>query len=114
MTRHVGAVLFDDSTRLYLIYDGAADVALRPLFATEEAARDWLQAGMPALTKSDEADGTDEPVTVIVDIAPAAEKELGLAGRFPSRASKQAAWLTGARSFLEMAYQNGATACREF
>ncbi len=113
MTRHVGAVLFDDSTRLYLIYDGAADMALRPLFATEEAAQNWLQAGMPALPKPAAA-VTDEPVTVIVDVALAAEKELGLAGRFPSRASKQAAWLTGARSFLEMAYQNGATACREF
>ncbi|MEA5098586.1 MAG: hypothetical protein VB032_08645 [Burkholderiaceae bacterium] len=114
MAGQIGAVVFADSARLYLVYDGTMDIALRPLFPTEQAARDWLVAGMPVVAKPNEAEPSDEAVTVIVDLALEADGELGLAGHFPSRASKENLWLTGPRSFLEMAYQNGATACREF
>ncbi len=113
MTRYVGAVLFEDSTRLYLIYDGIADAATRPLFATEKAARDWLESGMLKLSTPKDADVSEQAVTLIVDITLEGIDEIGMAGRFASRASKTAMWLTGPRSFMEMVYENGATASRD-
>jgi hypothetical protein len=106
VTRYVGAVLFDDSTRLYLIYDGLADAALRPLFLTEQAARDWLAAGAQITHMPDAAENSEEAVTLIADVT------FEQAG-FASRASKRAMWLTGPRSFLELFYENGATASSE-
>lgn len=108
----VGAAIFEDGTKLYLAYDGLADKAMQPLFATEHAARDWIasrrqNADAPTL---DEA--AEEPVTIMLDVTPQAQGGLGMAGSFASRASRSAMWLTGPRSFLEMAYENGATASR--
>lgn len=114
MTRNVGAVLFDDATRLYLIYDDAANLALRPLFQTESAARDWLASGMPMPPEPKQAKDSEEGVTLIMDIALEHDRALAAHIRFASRASRKAMWLTGPRSFLEMAYENGATASREF
>jgi len=112
VTSYVGAVMFADKSKLYLIYDGAMDVALRPLFLTEKAAQDWANAGMPALNRTD-TDTADEAVTVFPDAAEA-DKGSGFGDHFASRASRKSMWLTGSRSFMEMVYQNGATACREF
>jgi hypothetical protein len=114
VTMNVGAVIFEDSTRLHLIYDDTANAALRPLFATEKAARDWLQAGMPKISEPKNADVSEENVALVMDIALEKEGALGLYGKFASRASKKTMWLTGPQSFMEMIYQNGATACREF
>ena len=114
MAGYVGAVIFGDSSRLYLIYDGTLDAAKRPLFRTEKEACDWHEAGAPPLNKPNEADESDEPVTVMTDLALDENGETGLHGSFASRASKKAMWLTGSRSFMEMIYANGATACRDF
>lgn len=113
MTGYVGAVVFGDSARLYLVYDGMADVAMRPLFPTEQAAREWLAAGMPGSREPADAVSSEETVTLIIDLAIEREGGLCQATRFVSRASKKAMWLTGPRSFMEMVYQNGATASRE-
>jgi len=112
--KFVGAVIFEDSTRLYLIYDSATDTALRPLFATESAALNWQAQGMPKVREPDEAGATEEPVTVVMSLDMEKTGELGLSGRFASRASRKANWLTGSRSFYEMIYLNGATASRVF
>ena len=112
MAKSVGAVIFEDSTRLYLIFDGALDTAMRPLFRTEQAAQEWLNARMPHISEPTQAEASEEAVTILMDLE--LESLPGSAGRFASRASKQALWLTGPRSFLEMAYQNGATASRAF
>ena len=114
MTRHVGAVIFEDSTRLYFIYDDTVDAAMRPLFSAEKAARDSQQAGVLKCNTPDEAGASDEVVTIISDLALEADGGLSLISNFPSRASKKAMWLTGPRSFLEMVYENGATASRTF
>ncbi|MBS1188070.1 MAG: hypothetical protein H6R04_2088 [Burkholderiaceae bacterium] len=113
MTRYVGAVIFADQSKLYLIYDGMMDVALRPLFLTEKAALEWANAGMPASNGPRDVDSSDEAVTVIPDVAETANGS-GIGSHFASRASKKSMWLTGPCSFMEMVYQNGATACREF
>lgn len=111
MSSTVGAVIFADTTKLYLIFDENMNTALRPLFSTEQAAREWLQSGAKPIPKPSGATTSEEPVTLIMDL----ELEgMGDAVSFTSRASKQAMWLTGPRSFLEMAYINGATASREF
>jgi hypothetical protein len=114
VTKHIGAVLFEDATRLYLIYDGMADVALRPLFPSEKAAQDWLAAGAKVLQTPPDADMSEEAVTVIADVSQVPDRGAGSGGGFASLASKQAMWLTGPRSFLELIYENGATASREF
>ena len=114
MTRYVGAAIFQDSTRLYLIYDGMLDSAMRPLFPTEKAARDWLEAGLPTLNEPNETDAFEEAVTIVTDVADAKNGVLCLIGSFASRASRKAMWLTGSRSYLEMMYENGATASRAF
>lgn len=114
MSKCVGAVIFEDSTRLYLIYGGVADAAMRPLFSTEQAARDWHETGSPKVKEPDNASATEEAVTVVADVALENSGALGLVGRFASRASKKAMWLTGSRSFMEMIYENGATASRVF
>jgi hypothetical protein len=111
VTKYVGAVIFTDSTRLYLIFDGAADAAMRPLFPTEKAARDWLTAGMPKINEPYEADASEEAVSIIADVTDEGSG-LGSVGSFASRASKTSMWLTGPRSFLELVYENGATASR--
>lgn len=112
MSMQIGAVIFDDASRLYLIYDGMQDTALRPLFPTVQAAREWLASGLRGQTEPDEASFFEEPVTLVPDVS--LEKEIGLAGSFASQASRKSMWLTGPRSFLEMAYTNGATASRAF
>ena len=109
---HVGAVAFEDATRLYLIYDSVADAARRPLFPTEVAARNWLEQGMPIMATPHEADTTEKAVTIISDVALERSGEMAFVVKFASRASKQALWLTGPRSFLELVYENGATASR--
>ena len=114
MTKYVGAVLFHDASRLYLIFDGQADAALRPLFATPQAARAWLQQGMPKISEPLGVADSDEAVELIIDVALEQSGDLKQAGSFASRASKSGMWLTGARSFLEMAYVNGATASRAY
>lgn len=114
MTRYIGAVIFEDLTRLYLVYDGMADAAMRPLFPTEKAARDWLDAGMPRVAESKDAEASEEAVTLIIDVELEKDGGLGPVARFASRASKKSMWLTGSRSFMEMIYQNGATASRVF
>jgi hypothetical protein len=114
VARSVGAVIFEDSTKLYLLYDNVANAAMRPLFPTEKAARDSLHAGAMKQTEQKDADASEEHVTLIMDIALEKEGLPSSAISFVSRASKKAMWLTGPRSFLEMIYENGATACREF
>jgi len=114
VTRHVGAVIFEDSTRLYLIYDSTMDAAIRPLFPTEKMARDWHESGASEVNRQNEAGASEEAVTIITDVALEKEGRAGLAGSFASRASKKAMWLTGPRSFMEMVYENGATACRVY
>ena len=114
MTKYVGSVIFPDMARLYLVYDGTADAAARPLFATEQAARDWLKAGMPKVAEPKNSDAYEEAVTLVIDLELEKSEGLGQIGRFASRASRSTMWLTGARSFMEMIYQNGATACRVF
>ena len=89
MTRYVGLVIFEDATRLYLIYDGALDKAMRPLFLTESAAREWLASGMPKLNEPHDAGADEEAVTLILDCALDDSGELCFAGSFASRASKQ-------------------------
>lgn len=113
MTKQIGAAIFEDATKLYLIYDGVTDTAMRPLFFAEQAARDWLAVGMPERTAPHEVDAPDAPVTVIPDINDM-EKGVASVGSFPSSASKKATWLTGPVSFLEMVYTNGATVSRVF
>ncbi len=112
MARSVGAVVFEDATRLYLVFDCMTDNAMRPLFSTDRAAQDWLDRGMPNISAPKETAASEEPVTIITDIALERNSEGGLVGRFASRASKKAMWLTGPRSFLELIYENGATASR--
>jgi len=114
VAKNVGAVIFEDSTRLYLVYDGMLDAAMRPLFATEQAAREWLEAGARGRSGPNEADVSEEAVTIITDLAPDESGGLCLLGSFASRASKKAMWLTGPRSFMEMVYENGATASRAY
>lgn len=114
MTKYVGAVIFEDSTRRYLVYDGMADAAMRPLFSTEKAAQDWLDAGMPKVAGPSDAEASEESVTLIIDVTLEKDVGLGPVARFASRASKKSLWLTGPRSFMEMIYQNGATASRVF
>jgi len=114
VTKYVGAVIFEDSTRLYLIYDGVLDAAMRPLFSTEKAARDWLEAGTSTSNGPQEADASEEAVTIIADVTPGEDGKICLVGSFPSHASKKAMWLTGPRSYLELMYANGATASRAF
>lgn len=112
MERSIGAVVFEDSTRLYLIFDGITDNALRPLFSTENAAQNWLDRGMPKTSAPEEAVASEQAVTIITDIVLERKGGSKLVGRFASRASKEAMWLTGPRSFLELIYENGATASR--
>lgn len=114
MKKYVGAVVFEDSTRLYLIYDGMLDVAMRPLFPTEKTARDWHKAGAPTCNEPEEAAASEEAVTIITDVTPGEDGKICLVGSFASRASKKTMWLTGPRSYLEMMYENGATASRAF
>ena len=114
MTRTVGAVVFADSSRLYLVFDETANAALRQLFPSESAAREWLQsADKPLMAPKGPLDA-EEAVTLIMDISLEQDPNMRAAIRFASRAARQALWLTGPRSFLEMAYENGATASREF
>ena len=96
MSMQIGAVIFNDATRLYLVYDGMQDAALRPLFPTMQAAREWLAHGTRSQTEPDEATAFEEPVTLVPDIS--LEKEMGLAGSFASQASRKSMWLTGPRS----------------
>lgn len=113
MAKCVGVVLFEDATKLYLIYDGMLDKAMRPLFPTENAAREALAPGARMPGEQDDAKASEEAVTIIPDIAFVRDGMPALAGSFASRASKKALWLTGPRSFMEMAYENGATANRD-
>jgi len=114
VTKYVGAVIFEDSTKLYLIYDGMLDAAMRPLFPTEKAARELLEAREPTSHRPQEVDASEEAVTVITDVAPGEDGKICLIGSFASRASKKTMWLTGPRSYMEMMYENGATASRAF
>lgn len=114
MTKNVGAAVFADATRLYLVFDDTMNIALRPLFPTEKAARDWLQSGTKTIPEPKHAAGSEEDITLIIDLALESDPRLAAAARFASRASRKAMWLTGPRSFMEMAYENGATASREF
>lgn len=113
MSQQVGAVIFEDGSRLYLIFDDAHNQALRPLFASVAAARAWLDRGLPSAS-SPKTPEPEEAVRLITDIALEADQTLLPHISFASRASRQAMWLTGPRSFMEMIYENGATACREF
>ncbi|RJX32846.1 MAG: hypothetical protein C4516_03690 [Oxalobacter sp.] len=114
MSKTVGAVTFSDGSSLYLVFDEMLNAALRPLFPTENAARDWMQSGAKTQPEPKEAILSEETVTLMIDLTLESDPKLAAAARFASRASRKAMWLTGPRSFLEMAYENGATASREF
>ncbi len=114
MTRKIGAVIFEDATRLFLIYDETANAALRPLFLSEKAARDWLRGNTPTPVTPKKAAESEENVKLIMDISLEQDKAYLSHISFASRASRKDLWLTGPRSFMEMIYENGATACREF
>lgn len=114
MTRNIGAVIFEDATRLFLIYDETANAALRPLFVSEKAARDWLRSNAPVPATPKKAAESEAAVKLIMDISLEQDKAFISHISFTSRASRKDMWLTGPRSFMEMIYENGATACREF
>ena len=114
MTRTVGAVVFADSSRLYLVFDEITNAAQRQLFPSEAAAQAHLQSQAGNQNPPPDADASEEAVKLIMDLALENDPAMREAISFASRASRKAMWLTGPRSFLEMAYENGATASREF
>ena len=113
MTKQVGAALFEDGTKLYLIYDGVSDLAMPHLFFTEHAAKSWVEDGMPEKDLMSDAGVQEIPVTIVPDASDASDDGIP-AGSFASTASRKDMCLTGPRSFMEMVYANGATASRVF
>ncbi len=113
MTKQIGAALFEDGTKLYLIYDTVSDLAMPPLFFTEYAAKSWLAAGMPEKDVTSGVGVQDMPVTIVPDVNDIGENA-NPTGSFASTASRKDMRLTGPRSFMEMVYVNGATASRVF
>lgn len=68
MSRRIGAVQFSDGHRLYLIFDGTVDVALRPLFDSPDAAWSWdgKQVDFP---EPRDASTSEESIIVVRDHA---------------------------------------------
>lgn len=111
--KQIGAAIFEDGTKLFLIYDAASDMAMSPLFFTEHAAKSWLEDGMPEKDIASDGDPQKMPVTVVPNAADAGDDNIP-AGSFASTASRKDMCLIGPRSFMEMVYTNGATASRVF
>lgn len=112
MIYQIGAVVYGDGRRQYLVFNGMMDSALRPLFETKAATQAWLAAGMPHVPAPNNAQIDALPVTVLAEADDALSPMLSVSA-FSSYANKDARWLTGACSFMEMVYANGATANRE-
>lgn len=102
MSRRIGAVQFSDGHRLYLIFDGTVDVALRPLFDSPDAAWSWYADGKQLdFPEPLEASTSEESITVVSDHTYLDDPERRDLYEFHSRASRHARWLTGPRSESE-------------
>ena len=102
MSRRIGAVQFSDGHRLYLIFDGTVDVALRPLFDSPDAAWSWYADGKQVdFPEPRDAATSEESITVVSDHLYLDDPERRVLYEFQSRASRNARWLTGPRSESE-------------
>lgn len=102
MARIVGAVEFKDGRRLYLVVDGTTSIAFRPLFDSEDAAREWADDSSTEFVQPTNAEVSEEPVEILMDLAFSGDQRF----LFPSRASAKAKWLTGPRSLWELDEEN--------
>jgi len=109
VARNLGAVEFSDGHRLYMIFDGTVDIAQRPLFDSPDAAWSWYADGKQIdFPEPLEASNSEEPVTVVKDLAYVDDPVRRDLFAFESRASRHARWLTGPRSESERQAEIGA------
>jgi hypothetical protein len=102
MARIVGAVDFSDGRRFYLVIDRTSGIALRPLFETKAEAERWIDEQTIEYVEPSNAVATEEPVTILTDLAFDGDRRFVL----HSRASAKAMWLTGPRSRDERYEEN--------
>lgn len=102
MARIIGAVDFSNGKRLYLFFDRTTDIALRPLFATEQQAERWDEEQSIVYVEPANAVTTEEEVRLLKDLAFDGNDRFV----FPTRASAKAMWLTGPRSVCELWDEN--------